>query len=121
MAIDRLYVTLAFSWLLAAMLFGIYIGINELPMHANAHAHAGILGFLISSLFALFHRGWPAMRQSRLALPQLLIYEIGAVVLVIGKYRFDENGDASLTAPGAVAVVVGTALMAWLFLAKSRD
>jgi hypothetical protein len=121
MAIDRLFILIAFVWLLCGMLFGIYIGINELPIHSNAHAHAGLLGFVISSLFGLFHRGWPAMGRSRLAMAQLVIYEIGVVVLVAGKYQVSEYGSSPIVAPGAVITVLGTLLMAWLFVAKAND
>ncbi len=121
MRIDRLFILIAFVWLLCGMVFGIYIGINDLTVHSNAHAHAGLLGFVVSALFGLFHRSWPAMGHSKLALPQLVIYEIGVVVLVIGKYQVSETGVSAIVAPGAVITVLGTLLMAWLFVAKAQD
>ena len=120
MALDRLFILIAFAWLLCGMVFGIYIGINDLTMHSNAHAHAGLLGFVVSALFGLFHRGWPAMSSSKFALPQLVIYQVGVIILVIGKYQVTQTGVSSIVAPGAVVTVIGTLMMAWMFVAKAK-
>lgn len=121
MSIDRLSITIGFLWLLAGMVFGIYIGINGITQQSNAHAHIGLLGFVISALFGLLYRAWPAMAKSRLALPQLAIYQVGTALLVIGKYQVDATGDSVVVAPGSLLVVLGTALMAWIFLANAKD
>ena len=120
MALDRLFILIAFVWLLCGMLFGIYIGINDMTMHSNAHAHAGLLGFVVSAMFGLFHRGWPAMGRSKLAMPQLVIYQVGVIILVIGKYQVTQTGISAIVAPGSVVTVLGTFMMVWLFIAKAK-
>ena len=121
MALDRTYILAAFAWVFAAMVFGTYIGIIGLTVQSNAHAHAGLLGFVVSALFGLFHRSWPRMRASRLALAQFMIYQVGAVLLVVGKYQVDATGDSPIVAPGSIIVILGTALMAWIFATHSSD
>jgi peptidoglycan/LPS O-acetylase OafA/YrhL len=121
MSIDRLYITIAFLWLLVGMVFGVYIGINGITEQANTHAHIGLLGFVVSALFGLFYRAWPSMAESRLVWPQLGIYQIGTALLVIGKYQVDVTGDSAVVAPGSLVVVLGTALMAWIFLTKAKN
>ena len=121
MALDRTYILVAFVWLVLATVFGTYIGIIGLTVQSNAHAHAGLLGFVISALFGLFHRAWPRMRTSRLAVAQLVLYQLGAVLLVVGKYQVDATGDSPVVAPGAIIVILGTVLMAWIFATHSAD
>lgn len=121
MAIDRLSILAGFVWLIIGMLFGIYLGITDQSQFANSHAHANLLGFVISVLFGLLYRNWPAMQASRLALPQFAIYQLGAVVLVVAKYDIDNGGSGAFAAPGSVIVVLGTLLMAWIFVATGAE
>lgn len=121
MAMDRTYILSAFAWLVAAMVFGTYIGIFGLTVQSNAHAHAGLLGFVVSALFGLFHRSWPRMRTSRLAMAQFVTYQVGAVLLVVGKYQVDATGDSPIVAPGSIIVILGTVLMAWIFATHTAD
>ncbi len=115
MKVDRLYVLTGFVWLIAGMVFGIYLGITEQLYYSNSHAHANLLGFVISVLFGLLYRNWPALKASRLAVPQFLIFELGSVVLVAGKFDIDSGGNGTLAPPGSVLVILGTLLMLWIF------
>lgn len=115
MKIDRLYILAGFVWLTLGMVFGIYLGITEQLNLANSHAHANLLGFVISVLFGLVYHAWPNLMTSRLAWPQVALYEIGAIVLVAGKYDIDKGGNGTLTAPGSILIVSGVLVMFWMF------
>lgn len=121
MALDRLFVSIAFGWLVFGMLFGIYLGITDQLNLSNTHAHIGLLGFVLSCLFGLLHKSWPSLRTSRFAKPQLWIYEIGVLILVYGKYQIDTSGTSPVVAPGSLIVVAGTLLMVWIFATKSAE
>ncbi|SPH17167.1 hypothetical protein DEA8626_00683 [Defluviimonas aquaemixtae] len=112
---DRLYVMTGFVWLIFGMVFGIYLGITDQLQFSNSHAHANLLGFVISVLFGLIYRGWPVLLSHRLAMPQFALYQVGAVVLVAAKYDIDNGGAGRLAAPGSMIVVLGTLLMFWMF------
>jgi hypothetical protein len=118
---DRLYILTGFVWLIVGMVFGIYLGITDQLQFANSHAHANLLGFVISVLFGLIHRNWPALRKSKLALPQFALYEIGTLVLVAGKYNVDNGGSAVLAPPGSILVVLGTLAMFWMFARATAE
>jgi hypothetical protein len=113
--VDRLYILAGFSWLIFGMAFGIYIGMMSQLQFSNSHAHANLLGFVVSVLFGLIFRNWPSLVESRLAMPQFSLYQIGVVVLVAGKYDIDRGGGGGLAAPGAVIVFLSTTLMFWMF------
>ena len=121
MKMDRLYVIAGFLWLIAGMIFGIYLGITDQLQFSNTHANANLLGFVISVLFGLIYRNWPELMSSRLAWPQFALFEIGSLVLVAGKYDIDGGGSGSLTPPGSILVVLGTLLMIWMFARTSSE
>jgi hypothetical protein len=118
---DRIYILTGFIWLIAGMIFGIYLGITDQLQFANTHAHANLLGFVISVLFGLIHRNWPQLMSSRLALPQFALFEIGSLVLVVGKYDIDSGGQGMLAPPGSILVVLGTLVMFWMFSTASAE
>lgn len=121
MKMDRLYILTGFAWLIFGMVFGIYLGITDQLQFANSHAHTNLLGFVLSMLFGLLHRNWPSLAASRLAMPQYLLYQVGTLVLVAGKYNIDAGGNGSLAPPGSVLVVLGTLLMVWLFATLANE
>jgi hypothetical protein len=112
---DRLYIVTGFLWLIAGMVFGIYLGITDQLQFANTHAHANLLGFVISVLFGLIYRSWPQLMLSKLALPQFALFEVGSMVLVAGKYNIDSGGHGVLAPPGSILVVMGTLVMFLMF------
>ncbi len=118
--IDEYYIGAGFAFLLFGMLFGMWLGASENLQFGNSHAHVNLVGFVLSVLFGLIYRFFPAMKQSRLAKPQFWIYEIGAVLFVAGKIVVDATGNADLVIFGSVVVFVGTLLMAIVFF-KDRE
>lgn len=120
MKLDRLFVLTGFAWVVLGMVFGIYLGITNQLNLANSHAHANLVGFVISMLFGLMHHSWPKMQASRMAMAQFGVYQIGALMLVAGKYQVDVGGGGALVATGSVVVVLGTLMMGWLFAMRSE-
>ncbi|HTO29826.1 MAG TPA: hypothetical protein VL202_01400 [Pararhizobium sp.] len=113
--LDDAYLFCGLLWVTFGMAFGIWMGITEQLNFANSHAHANLVGFVVSMLFGLLHRAYPALRASRLAVPQFLVYEIGAVLLVAGKIVVDQAGDPTLVKIGSMVVLIGTIGMLCLF------
>lgn len=114
-SLDRAFVLTGLVWLMFGMAFGIWMGVTERFNFANSHAHVNLVGFTLSTLFGLLHRGWPRMAGSRLALPQFLVFELGAVLLVGGKIMVDDGGSNLLVKVGSVVTLVGAAAMLVLF------
>lgn len=109
--IDEYYIGVGLIWLLAGMVFGMWLGATEQFNFANSHAHANLVGFVISVLFGLIYRFFPAMKLSKLAKPQFWIYSIGAALFILGKILVDATGNTDLVKLGSVVVLIGTALM----------
>ena len=118
--LSRNYVLIGLVWLVCAMAFGIWIGINQQLQFAESHAHFALVGFVLSVLFGLLHNAWPNLKMSRLAVPQFWIYEIGAVMLVAGKITVDGGGSNTLVKLGSLVTITGAALMLVLFFRQTR-
>lgn len=121
MKMDRLYIVAGFLWLISGMIFGIYLGVTNQFEFANTHAHANLLGFVISVLFGLLYRNWPGLLSSRLAWLQFALYQTGTLILVAGKFDIDRGGDGAFAPPGAILVVLGTLLMFWIFATAGSE
>ena len=113
--LDRLYIAAGFLWLIAGMVFGIWIGINERMNYANSHAHINLLGFVVPVLFGIICHTWPAIQERKFAIVQFGLYQLGVVLLIAGKIDADGGGSATLAPPGSVIVVLATAWMAVMY------
>ncbi len=117
----RNYVLVGLVWVLLGMIFGVYMGITQQLYFANTHAHANLVGFVTSVLFGLLHVNFPSLAKSRLAFPQFVIFEIGALILVLGKAQVDAGGPDSLVKAGAIVTILGTALMLAMFITNGHN
>jgi len=114
--IGRTYIVLGLIWLIVGTIFGAWLGASNHLQYANAHAHTNLLGFVTSVLFGFMYLTYPTMQKSKLALPQLLLFEVGTVLLVIGKYYVGDAIDIPpLLIGGSLLIIIGVILMLVLF------
>jgi hypothetical protein len=116
--IDETYLMLSLLWLIAGMVFGIWLGATAHFGFAESHAHMALVGFVISAIFGIMYRFYPMMKQSRLAAWQLWIYQLGAVMLVAGKITVDAGGKPTLVIAGSFVILAGVILMLYIFATK---
>lgn len=113
--LDRNYILLGLTWVVVGMIFGMWLGATNQLNYANSHAHLNLLGFVTSVLFGLLHWAYPALGKSRLAVWQFAIYELGVVLLVIGKILVDGGTETPFLYAGAIVTIIGAALMLVMF------
>jgi peptidoglycan/LPS O-acetylase OafA/YrhL len=113
--LDRNYILIGLAWVVVGMVFGAWLGASNHLNYANSHAHINLLGFVTSVLFGLLHWAYPALGKSRAAFWQFVIYEVGVVVLVIGKVLVDGGTENVLLPIGSVITIIGGALMLLMF------
>ena len=110
--IDYLFVLIAVLYGSLGMVFGIWMGITESLNYVNTHAHIGLVGFVIFALFGLVYRGWPELKETRLAGAHFWLANIAAPVFLYGKFTVDSGGSPMLVAVGSFIVVA--AMLAFL-------
>ena len=113
--LDRSYILVGLAWVVVGMIFGTWLGASNHLNYANSHAHIGLLGFVASVLFGLLHWAYPALGTSRVAVWQFAIYEVGVLLLVIGKVLFDDGTETMFLQIGSVVTIIGSAMMLWMF------
>jgi hypothetical protein len=79
------------------------------------------LPLLFFDLLTPDYRNWPGLQSSRLAWPQFALFQIGAVVLVAGKFDIDSGGGGALAPPGSILVILGTLVMFWMFTKTAAE
>ena len=109
--------------LLAGMLAGIVMGIQQDFELAPAHAHFNLIGGVLLFLFGLYYRLVPAAGAMRLAKVQGWLHIIGAVVFPAGVAAVVLEGPRFIAAPivGSLIVVAAMALFAVIVFQTSRD
>lgn len=116
--IDETYLLLALLWLVAGMVYGIWLGASEHFNFAESHAHMSLLGFVTSAIFGMMYRFYPSMKQSRLAAAQLWVYQVGTVVIVAGKIIVDAGGGPEVVSAGSIVILVGVLMMLYIFATR---
>lgn len=119
--IDETYLLLSLLWLIAGMVFGIWLGASGHFNFAESHAHMALVGFVVSAIFGVMYRFYPAMKRSRLAVWQLWVYQVGAVILVAGKITVDAGGGPALVSIGSIVILAGVVLMLYVFATKRAE
>ena len=119
--IDRTYIAIALLWAVVGMLLGLYMGIASDLKLLTVHVAMMLSGFVTLALYGILYRVWPMMKKSPLALAQFWISALGTAGVIIGSYFLVTNGSLPLAAIGSIAMIVGAALMGWMFIAQGRE
>jgi hypothetical protein len=119
--IDRAYVAIALLWAVVGMLLGLYMGIAADLKLLTVHVAMMLTGFVTLALYGILYRLWPALKKSPLAPAQFWTSAIGSAGVIIGSYFLATSGSVPVAAIGSLALIVGTALMGWLFIAQGRE
>jgi hypothetical protein len=116
--IDEAYLLLSLVWLVVGMAYGIWLGASGHFAFAESHAHMSLVGFVVSAIFGLMYRFYPAMQQSKLAMPQIWVYQVGAVILVAGKIVVDAGGGPGIVSAGSIVILLGVLMMLYIFATR---
>jgi len=119
--IDRGYVAVALVLAVLGMLLGLYMGIAADNKLVTMHVAIMLPGFVALAIFGMLYRLWPMLKKAPLARAQFWIAVVGAIGIIVGSYFYVTSGSVPLVAAASILFIVGTALMAWLFVTVPRD
>lgn len=105
--IDRWFILIGLLYGIFGFSFGIWVGINERFEQAHLHAHINLIGFASMILFGLLYRAFPALAESRLAAAHFILYNLGAVVFLLGIPLAQAHQTVALAAGGSLLVLAG--------------
>jgi len=112
----------AVLFVIAGMIWGLYMAISESHVTFPAHAHLNLLGWVSLFLFGIFYHLHPAIDRSRAALVQVWVWMAGVVIQVFGVgriYTGHPSGEA-FAATGSFIVLGAMILFAWLVYRRER-
>jgi hypothetical protein len=105
--VDRWFILIGLLYGTFGFAFGIWVGINERFEQAHLHAHINLIGFASMVMFGLLYRAFPAMAESRLAALHFLLFNIGAVIFLVGIPLAQAHQTVVLAAGGSLLVLAG--------------
>lgn len=92
------------------MTFGIHLAMSGDYSLAPAHAHLNLLGWVSIAIYGAFYTLVPAAADQMLAKLQVLLAELGVVVLVPGIVIAISSQSEALAAIGSIIVLVSMLL-----------
>lgn len=124
MKVAKLHIVIGLFYALAGMALGIVMAESGDHTQHVTHAHALLVGFVVSSLYAVFYRVW-GLTQGLLALVQFALHHIGTIVMVAGLYMLygammPEDQIGPILGIASALVIAGMALMTW-FILRHKD
>jgi hypothetical protein len=105
--IDRWFILIGLLYGTFGFGFGIWVGINERFEQAHLHAHINLIGFASMTLFGLLYRSFPPLAESKFAAAHFILYNLGAVIFLIGIPLAQAHQTVALAAGGSLTVLVG--------------
>jgi hypothetical protein len=81
MNVSRNFLLLGSAFLIIGIVMGMYMGGSGDHSLALSHAHINLLGFVLSAVFALTYRAYPAMTEGQLASIHFWLHLVGAVLV----------------------------------------
>ena len=98
--------------LLAGMIAGITMGIQQNFVLAPAHAHLNLVGGVLLFLFGFYYRVFPAAGRTMLARIQGWLHILGSILFPTGIALVLVSGKAYIAAPivGSLVVVLAMVL-----------
>jgi hypothetical protein len=122
-SIDRRFLALGATYLVAGMIFGIIMGIKQDLTYTPVHAHMNLVGFAAHCLFGLAYRAWPNLNSGRLAGVQFWLFVLGTPVLLVGIAIAIKNTNPAVAIVGSLLVTTGALLfmlLAWSNLSRPQ-
>ena len=114
--ISTLYFRTAIVLLVIGIGIGIHMSIQGDHSPMGAHAHLNLLGWVTSSLFAIYYALHPGKAGGRLPMIQYAVYMIGLLVMIPSLYIMLKGNPAMepLVAIGSLITFAGVLLFAWI-------
>ena len=82
----RNFFILALLYAICGMLLGLYMGLSQDHSQMPVHAHAMVLGWLMSGFFAFFYHFFPAIGQTRLATAHFWLTAASGIILLVALF-----------------------------------
>jgi hypothetical protein len=125
MNISRNFMLLGSAFLIVGIVIGMYMGGSGDHSLALSHAHINLLGFVLSAVFALTYKAYPAMAEGRLASAHFWLHFVGAIMVNLMVFLLlaeiiTEAGMVPLAPISEFLVLLGVLAFGWNVLQNAK-
>ena len=125
MNVSRNFMLAGCAFLIVGIVMGMYMGGSGDHSLGISHAHINLLGFVLSSIFALTYKAYPAMLEGKLATIHFWLHLVGAIVvnLMVFLLLTDIITEAAMAPIAPIAellVLIGTVIFGWNVLRNAN-
>lgn len=124
-SIARWNILFGLGFAIVGMAIGIYMSVSRNHGQHVTHAHALLLGFVVSALYGMIYHVWLSATSARLATVQTGLHQVGTVLIVAGLFLLFSGAAAESTlgpllGVGSAAAIVSAALMFYQFVRSGQ-
>jgi hypothetical protein len=105
--VDRWFILIGLLYGAFGFAFGIWVGINERFDQAHLHAHINLVGWASMVMCGLLYHAFPALAKNQLAAVHFALYNLGAIIFLVGIPLAQAHQTVVLAAGGSLLVLVG--------------
>lgn len=106
---------------LLGMAFGIYMSASGDHTLSPAHGHLNLLGWVSIAIYATFYTVVPRAAASRLAKIQVLLAQVGVIMLIPGIILAIQGAGEGLAKTGSVILLLSITLFAWVAIRETNQ
>lgn len=118
------FLRVAVLYVVFGVIFGLVMGMREQMAYTNIHAHINLLGWATLALSGIIYVLFPRAGNSRLAVAQFWLQNVGLVIFLSGMFIIDGGNPSSGIPPtvvGAVLAILGIITLAVNVWVNVRD
>jgi hypothetical protein len=104
--IDRLFVVSGLLFAFTGLLLAAHMGEARDQSQLYTHAHLMLPGFLMSSVYGLCYRSWPALKSGLSPIVHYIAHTMGAAFLAIALFLFASGSASPIAVPLDIAATL---------------
>lgn len=114
----RSFFILALLYAIFGLLLGLYMGMSQEFSQRPVHAHAMVLGWLMSGFFAFFYHFFPDIGRSRLANVHFWLTAASGIVLLVSLYFVLSGNSALEPVTGIASMLFFACFLLFVWIAR---
>lgn len=122
---DRKFISTAFGYAIVGLVLGIYMAATKNHGQLVTHAHIMLVGFVVSFVYGVCYRFWPAAESARMPVIQFWAHQVGTAVLVVALFLlYGQFANPQVLGPvlgaASLLVLIAMVLMKVVYLRSSK-
>lgn len=114
----RKFFVLALLYAICGMALGLYMGLSQDHSQMPVHAHAMVLGWLMSGFFAFFYHLFPDIGRSPLATAHFWLTAASGIILLLALFMLFSGNVAMEPVAGISSIAFFACFLLFVWIAR---